>query len=183
MFQPRKVMTIQDVVTADAFGTPCEAVTRVAIAAVLRNPMAGRHQDDLSDLFDIGGAFGDDLAARAAAMLPKPAVSYGKAAIVGVNGDMEQGGALIHPKLGRPMRAAVGGGEAVIPSNVKLGGPGTSIDVPLGHKDLPWSFDHFDTLTLVLPDAPLPDEIVVILAYADGGRPIPRCGSGPQTTS
>lgn len=77
------------------------------------------------------------------------------------------------------MRQAVGGGEAVIPSNVKLGGPGTAIDLPLGHKDNPWSFDHFDTMTLMVPDAPLPDEIVMCLAYADGGRPLPRCGSGP----
>ena len=182
MVQVRKTTTYQDVVTADAFGTACPPVTRVAMAAVFRNPLAGAYHEDLSELFDIGGALGHDLALRAASLLPNPAVSYGKAAIVGVNGDMEQGGAVIHPKLGAPMRAAVGGGEAVIPSNVKLGGPGTSIDVPLGHKDLPWSFDHFDTMTLMLADAPLPDEIVMILAYADGGRPIPRCGSGPQKT-
>lgn len=179
--QLRKTQTVVDVVTADAFGTPCDPVTRVAVAAVFRNPLAGLYRDDLSELFDIGAALGKDLAAKAVSALPNPAVSYGKAAIVGVNGDMEQGGAVIHPKLGAPMRGAVGGGEAVIPSNVKLGGPGTAIDVPLGHKDLPWSFDHFDTLTLMIPDAPLPDEIVMILAYADGGRPIPRCGRGPQT--
>ena len=77
------------------------------------------------------------------------------------------------------MRSAAGGGEAVIPSNVKLGAPGALVDLPLGHKDNPWSFDHFDTMTLHVPDAPGPDEIVMCLAYADGGRPIPRCGTGP----
>ena len=92
---------------------------------------------------------------------------------------MEHGGAVIHPRLGAPMRAAADGGEAVIPSNVKIGITGASIDLPLGHKDNPWSFDHFDTMTLCVPDGPGPGEIVMFLAYADRGRPIPRCGTGP----
>ena len=74
------------------------------------------------------------------------------------------------------MREAVGGGEALIPSNVKVAAAGASIDVPLGHKDNAWSFDHFDTLTIAVPDAPRPDEIVVVVAVADGGRPHPRVG-------
>lgn len=180
MVQIRKKVFIQDVIETDSFGQPCDPVTRVAAAAVFRNPLAGLHVEELSELFEIGRLLGEALSDHAVAMLPKPAISYGKAAIVGANGDMEQGGAVVHPRLGAPMRAAVGGGEAVIPSNVKLGGIGASIDLPLGHKDNPWSFDHFDTMTLVVPDAPAPDEIVMFLAYADGGRPIPRCGSGPQ---
>ena len=116
-----------------------------------------------------------------AAQLPYPAVSYGKAAIVGATGDFEHGGACIHPRLGKPMRAAIGGGEAVIPSNVKVGPPGTSLDVPLGHKDNPWSFDHFDTMTVCINDSPRPDEIVVVMALADGGRLNARCGKGPAT--
>ncbi len=80
------------------------------------------------------------------------------------------------------MRAAVGGGKAVIASNVKVGPPGTPIDVPLGHKDEPWSFDHFDTLTLCIGDSPRPSEIMVVMAVADGGRVNPRCGSGPITS-
>jgi hypothetical protein len=91
---------------------------------------------------------------------------------------MELGAACVHPKLGRPMRAAVGGGEALIPSNVKVGPAGTAIDVPLGHKDNPWSFDHFDTMTLTVPDAPRPGEILIAMAIADGGRPRPRSGEG-----
>ena len=92
---------------------------------------------------------------------------------------MEHGGALVHPKLGKPMRDAVGGGKSLIPSNVKIGAAGTSIDVPLGHKDDAWSFDHFDTMTVTIADAPLPEEVVVIMAVADGGRVNPRAGSGP----
>ena len=110
-----------------------------------------------------------------------PPVSYGKAAIVGVFGDIEQGGAMIHPKLGKPMRAAVGGGKALIPSNAKVAAAGVPIDLPLGHKDEVWSFDHFDTVTVMVPDAPRPDEIVLCMAVSDGPRPHPRIGSGPIT--
>jgi hypothetical protein len=80
------------------------------------------------------------------------------------------------------MRAAAGGGAAVIPSNVKLAGLGGSIDLPLGHKDNVWSFDHFDTFTLCVPDAPREEEIVMCIAFADAGRAHPRCGAGPQST-
>ena len=182
MVQIRKTVFIRELITSDAFGEPCTPVSRVAAAAVFRNPLAGRFEADLSALFECGAELGQHLAAQAVEQLTGPPVSYGKAAIVGVAGDMEHGGAVIHPKLGAPMRAATQGGEAVIPSNVKIGVPGTSIDLPLGHKDNPWSFDHFDTMTLCVPDGPVADEIVMILAYADGGRPIPRCGSGPVKT-
>jgi hypothetical protein len=104
--------------------------------------------------------------------------SYGKAAIVGLNGDLEHGAALLHPKLGRPMRAAVGGGEAIISSNVKVAAAGATIDVPLAHKDNIWAFDYLDTLTVMVADAPRPDEIVVVMAVSDGGRPNPRVGKG-----
>jgi hypothetical protein len=76
--------------------------------------------------------------------------------------------------MGKPIRAAIGGGAAIIPSNVKIGAVGEVLDVPLGHKDDVWSFDHFDTLSVMVPNAPRPDEIVVIVAVADGGRPRPR---------
>ncbi|MFP6699277.1 MAG: amino acid synthesis family protein, partial [Alphaproteobacteria bacterium] len=127
------------------------------------------------------GELGDRFMADAVAMLNGPPVSYGKAAIVGVAGDLEHGGAMIHPKLGEPMRAAVGGGEALIPSNAKVAAAGTPIDLPLGHKDQAWSFDHFDTITVMIGDAPRPDEIVLCMGVADGGRPHPRVGSKPIT--
>ena len=179
MVQTRKIVFVREVIHSDSYGTPCEPVTRIAAVAVFRNPMAGRFSADLSPLFDIGAELGSQLAEQAVEQLANPPVSYGKAAIVGSAGDMEHGGAVIHPRLGAPMRAVANGGEAVISSNVKLGPVGGSIDLPLGHKDNPWSFDHFDTMTITVPDAPLPEEIVMILAYADRGRPIPRCGSGP----
>ena len=139
MIPPRKIVVTRERITSDGFGTPCTPVTRVAVAAIVVNPLAERFETDLTPLFDIGGALGDELAAIAVAELGGAApVSYGKAAIVGPMGEMEHGGALVHPRLGAPMRAAAGGGAAVIPSNVKIGAPGASIDVPLGHKDNAW---------------------------------------------
>ncbi|MDG2203783.1 MAG: amino acid synthesis family protein [Alphaproteobacteria bacterium] len=177
----RKTLQIVETINTDAHGAACDPITRVAALAVIRNPFAGKLVEDLSALFDMGGQLGEQLMDDAVRMLANAPVSYGKAAIVGIAGDMEQGGAMIHPKLGKPMRAAVGGGVALIPSNAKLAALGTPIDLPLGHKDEVWSFDHFDTMTVMVADAPRPDEIVLCMAVADGGRPNPRVGSGPIT--
>lgn len=177
----RKTVFIKEVIEADGVGKACDPITRVVAAAVVRNPFAGRFVEDLSALFDMGGELGERMMGDAVEMLGGPPVSYGKAAIVGVAGDLEHGGAMIHPKLGKPMRAAVGGGKALIPSNAKVAAPGTPIDLPLGHKDEAWSFAHFDTMTVMLADAPRPDEIVLCMAVADGGRPHPRVGSAPIT--
>lgn len=182
MVQIRKIVFIHELITSDSFGEPCEPVSRVAAAAVFRNPLAGRFVEDLTPLFEIGAELGQTLAEQAVAHLVGDPVSYGKAAIVGVAGDIEHGGAVIHPRLGAPMRSAANGGKSLIPSNVKTGSSGTSIDLPLGHKDDPWSFDHLDTMTLCIPDGPGPEEIVMFLAYANRGRPLPRCGSGSAHT-
>ena len=175
----RKIVFVEEHVLAEAGKTAAMAITRVAGIAVIENPFAGQgHVEDLSALFDIGAKLGEQIMPQVVARLKNPATSYGKAAIVGVAGDFEHGGALIHPKLGKPMRAAVGGGEAIISSNVKVAPAGSAIDVPLAHKDDIWSFDHFDTMTVTVADAPRPDEIVVIMIAADGGRPAPRVGKG-----
>jgi hypothetical protein len=178
----RKIVFFRETLMADQLWVPSQTITRVAAAAVVKNPFAGRQVDDISELFEVGRQIGEQLMGELAASLPGAPVSYGKAAIVGVDGDMEHGGATVHPKLGKPMRDACGGGEAVISSNVKIAPVGTAIDLPLGHKDNPWSFDHFDTMTVAVSDAPKPDEIVIVMALADGGRPQPRVGSGPVTT-
>lgn len=172
----RKTIFVEEDILADGGRQLARRVRRVAGLAVIANPYAGQFVQDLSPLFDVGTELGAFLMKRVMELLGGPAVSYGKAAIVGTLGEMELGGALLHPKLGKPMRAAVGGGEAIIPSNVKVAVAGTSIDVPLGHKDNVWSFDHFDTITVTVPDSPRPDEIVMVVAVADGGRPHPRVG-------
>ncbi len=177
----RKTMFIKETITTDSVGEACDPITRVAAIAVVQNPFAGRYVEDLAQLFDMGGQLGEDLMADAVSMLANAPISYGKAAIVGAAGDMEHGGAMIHPKLGKPMRAAIGGGKALIPSNVKVAGIGATIDIPVGHKDEAWSFQHFDTMTIMVADAPRADEIVFCMAVTDGGRPIPRVGNGPIT--
>ena len=177
----RKTVVIKEVIETGDTGKACDPITRVVAMAVIRNPFAGRFGDDLRPLFDLGGKLGDRLMDDAVAMLGGPPVSYGKAAIVGIDGDMEHGGAMTHPQLGKPMRAAVGGGKSLIASNVKVAAMGTAIDLPLGHKDDAWSFDHFDTITVMVADAPRPDEIVLCMAVADGGRAHPRVGSAPIT--
>lgn len=177
--QIRKTVFLKERIETDSLGRACAPITRVVAMAVVRNPFAGQSVEDLTELFDLGGALGDRLMTEIVAALGAAPVAYGKAAIVGASGDMEHGGAMIHPKLGRPMRAAVGGGKALIPSNAKVGAVGAAIDLPLGHKDEAWSFDHFDTITVSIPDAPRADEIVLCMAVADGGRPHPRCGDRP----
>jgi hypothetical protein len=175
----RKIVFVEERVLAEAGRAAEKPVVRVAGIAVIRNPFAGKgFVEDLSPLFDVGAKLGEDLMPDVARRLAGPAVSYGKAAIVGLGGEFEHGGALIHPKLGKPMRAAIGGGEAIISSNVKVAPAGTAIDVPLAHKDNIWSFDHFDTMTVMVADAPRPDEIAVIMIAADGGRVNPRLGKG-----
>jgi hypothetical protein len=177
----RKTVVIKETIEADGVGEACDPITRVVAVAVIQNPFAGRFVKDLSPLFDIGGQLGERLMADAVKLLAGPPVSYGKAAIVGVAGDMEHGAAMIHPKLGKPMRAAVGGGKALIPANAKVAALGVPIDLPLGHKDEAWSFDHIDTMTVMVADAPRPNEIVLCMAVSDGPRPHPRVGSGPIT--
>jgi hypothetical protein len=174
----RKTLLISEEILADLGERVARPVRRAAGIAVIKNPCAGRFVKDLSPMFDMGMELGALLTKRVVDLLGGPPVSYGKAAIVGVFGEVEHGGALLHPKLGKPVREAVGGGQAIIPSNVKVGPPGSSIDVPLGHKDDVWSFDHFDTMTVSVPDAPRPDEIVVVIVVADGGRPHARVGRG-----
>lgn len=113
---------------------------------------------------------------QALGIRPEEAHSFGKAAIVGESGELEHAAAILHPKLGAPLREAVGKGAALVPSAKKRGGMGTAIDVPLGHKDAAYVRSHFDAVEARVPDAPRADEIVVAIAVTDSGRPLPRIG-------
>jgi hypothetical protein len=179
MLNIRKIVVTRETVFSELGAAGERPITRAVGLAVIANPFAGRYADELRPLFEAGAALGERLMPELTRLLERPAVSYGKGALVGVSGEMEHGGACVHPMLGKPMRAALGGGQAVISSNVKVAAAGASLDVPLGHKDDPWSFEHFDTVTVAIADAPRPDEIVVAIAIADGGRLRNRCGSGP----
>ncbi len=179
MPQIRKLLLTREQVFAELGRETDRPVVRAVALAVIANPFAGRFAEDLGPLWEAGAALGERLMPELVRLLDGPPVSYGKGAMVGVAGEVEHGGACVHPRLGRPVRAAVGGGRAVIPSNVKVAAAGAALDLPLGHKDDPWSFAHFDTVTVSVADAPRPEEIVVALAVADGGRLRNRCGAGP----
>jgi hypothetical protein len=175
----RKLVTITDTVFIE-MGEPVDPPTRRAAAiAVIANPCAGRFQADLSELVETGAALGEMLTARAVAALgigPQAAESYGKAAIVGEAGEIEHAAAILHPKLGAPMRAVLGGGAALVPSAKKRGTMGAVIDVPLGHRNAAYVRSHFDAMEVSIADAPRAGEILVAVVVTDSGRPLARVG-------
>jgi len=175
----RKIITFVEE-THTEMGRPVKPVTRrAAAAAVIENPFAGKYVEDLTELTEIGEELGSLLTERAVAALgiPGPAVeSYGKAAAIGENGELEHAAAILHPKLGTPVRKVLGKGAALIPSSKKRGGPGVSLDIPLGHKDAAIVRSHFDGMEIRVNDAPRANEILVAIAVTDSGRPLPRVG-------
>ena len=172
----RKLVTVIEETRREGAKEVDPPLKRVAVAAVLKNPHAGRYEEDLSNLIDEGEKLGEMLAEHAVAALESQVESYGKAGIVGTDGELEHVAALIHPKFGNPLRDAVGGGKAIIPSAKKRGVPGSSIDIPLHYKDAAFVRTHFDAMELRVLDAPHPDEIVIAVAVTDGGRPNARIG-------
>ncbi len=155
------------------------ATRKAAAIAVIANPFAGKYVEDLTPLIDIGEELGGLLSKRAVAALGiegGKAESYGKAAIVGEGGELEHAAAILHPKMGKPVREALVKGAALIPSAKKLGTMGTPIDVPLGHKDAAFVRTHFDGMEIRIADAPRADEILVAIVVTDSGRPLPRVG-------
>jgi hypothetical protein len=175
----RKIVVSVDE-THQEMGRAIVPPTRRAVAvAVIQNPFAGRYEEDLSPLMEIGETLGAMLGQRcvqALGVAPSQTQSYGKAAIVGERGELEHAAAILHPKLGAPLRKAVEKGAALVPSAKKRGGPGTPIDVPLGHKDAAYVRSHFDAVEARVTDAPAADEILVAVAVTDSGRPLPRIG-------
>jgi Amino acid synthesis len=158
-------------------GIPVDSAYRkVAVAVVLDNPYAGRFSEDLSEILDFSVGLGDRMGALLVETMGGPIQGYGKASIVGMNGEEEHGHAFLTTAMADQVRLAVGGGAAWISSTGKRGGPGTAIDIPLAHKDALKVRSHYDTLTVSVPDAPGPDEVVVIIAAANRGRPNFRLG-------
>ncbi|MFB9124164.1 amino acid synthesis family protein [Paraburkholderia dipogonis] len=161
-------------------GQAIEPPARRAVAiAVIDNPYAGRFEAKLDALIEAGeelGALLGNKCVQALGIAPGEAQSYGKAAIVGEAGELEHAAAILHPKLGAPLRVAVEKGAALVPSAKKMGTLGTAIDVPLGHKDAAFVRSHFDAIEARVSDAPRANEIVVAVAVTASGRPLPRIG-------
>jgi hypothetical protein len=173
----RKIVTIVEEVRLEAGRTVDPPVRRVATAAVLHNPFAGRYVEDLAELIQASVELSSMLSAIAVAALDgKPVQSYGKGGIVGMKGELEHVAALLHPEFGAPLREASGGGKAIIPSAKKRAGPGATLDIPLHYKDAAFVRSHFDAIEIRIVDAPADDELVIAVAVTDGGRPLPRVG-------
>jgi hypothetical protein len=175
----RKIVTFVEEIRTE-MGRAVEPPTRRAAAvAVIENPCAGKYVEDLSELMAIGEELGEILTEKAVAALGTPAntvESYGKAAAVGENGEIEHAAAILHPKLGTPVRRVLGKGAALIPSSKKRGGLGVALDIPLGHKDAAFVRSHFDGMEVRIADAPRANEVVVAIAVTGSGRPLARVG-------
>lgn len=175
----RRILTLVEE-TSSEMGVVLEVpVRRAAALAVIANPFAGRYVADLAPLVAMGRELGRILPQRAVDALGiagSSVHSFGKAALVGEDGELEHAAALLHPELGAPFREILGGGAALIPSSKKRGAIGAPFDVPLGHKDAARVRSHFDGMEVRVPDGPRADEIVVAVVVTDGGRPLPRVG-------
>jgi len=172
------VVTVEDTLTeqGQAISPPTR---RAAAIAVIENPFAGQYVEDLELLMEIGEELGGMLGERCVTALgitPAEAESYGKAALVGETGELEHAAAILHPRMGKPLRAAVEKGAALVPSSKKMGAMGTPLDIPLGHKDAAYVRSHFDGMEVRINDAPRTNEIMVAIAVTDSGRPLPRVG-------
>ncbi len=150
---------------------------KVAAVAVLENPFAGRYVEDLGPMIEASAALGRELSAAAIdALRPYSPQSIGKAALVGIAGEQEHGNALLTTAFAEPVREAMGGGKAWMSSMTKVAMAGTPIDVPMNCKDALYVRSHYDGMTLMLPDAPMPDEIALIVCMANRGRLNARVG-------
>lgn len=178
----RKVAVFVEEVYSEMGKALSRPIRRAAAAAVVKNPYSASYHEDLSLLIDLGEFLGGFLARKAreaAGIAGEEVENYGKAAIIGVGGELEHGHAILHPKFGKGFREECGGQDvckAIIPSSAKIGVPGTAVDVPLHYKRAAFVRSHYDALEVRVSDAPLPDEIVVVAALSDGGRPLPRIG-------
>lgn len=163
---------------SEAGGQLATPTTIATCAVVVANPFAGAGVvADLAELEELGADSGAYLVEQCLAQLasvglgPEDVCGYGKGAIVGTAGDREHSAAILHPRFGAPVRAAIGGGADIIPGTKKVAGPGSMITMPIGNKDDRWVFDDMDSIDITVPDAPHHDEIVIALALSCGGRP------------
>ncbi|MBM3486830.1 MAG: amino acid synthesis family protein [Alphaproteobacteria bacterium] len=174
----RRLYTVVEETLSEKGRRAAEPLRKVAVVAVVRNPHAGdRYVDNLSDLVDASREIGERIGRMAVEqMRPYTVDSYGKAALIGTAGEQEHGVAMLTTVFGNAMRDAVGGGKAWISSFTKRAGPGEVIDIPLAHKDALYVRSHYDGMTVMIPDAPLADEIAIICCVANRGRLNHRVG-------
>lgn len=180
--QIKRTLAFVDDVAIEAGQPVTPPLRKVAVVAIFDNPFAGKFEKDLSQLTKASEEIGRYISKMATALLaPHKPESYGKGAVIGINGEQEHGVAMLTTVFGNVMSDAAGGGKAWISSLTKRAAPGASIDIPFAHKDALYVRSHYDGITITLPDAPLPDEIALICAFANRGRPNHRVG-GPRAS-
>jgi amino acid synthesis protein len=173
----RKIVTAVEDIFSDEGREANKPLRKAAATAICDNPCAGRYVEDLSGLIDASDGVGRKISGVAADLMKGVGiVSYGKGAVVGLNGALEHAEAVLTTVFGDTMRDAAGGGKAWICHMAKRGPPGTVIDIPLAHKDALTIRSHYDAMTILIPDAPLPDEIAITVVFASGGRLNHRIG-------
>ena len=159
-----------------------EPIAKFVVGVVIQNPYANKFSQDLSLLTEHSSRLGDAFGKRLIRVANgHPVQSYGKSCVVGVDGEYEHGNACLTTAFANPVRKAIGGGQAWIPSTGKVGGPGTAVDIPLAHKDALYVRSHYDTVTVSAHDAPRADEILVLFAGASRGRLHARLGGLSQS--
>lgn len=178
MFEIRKIVTITEETHGEMGKRLEKPVRKCAVMAVIKNDGAGRYVEDLQPFIDNGDVLGEMLTKRAMEILGVENIeSFGKGAIVGADSEVEHGAAMNHVKFGNAIRRALGYPcKTIVPSTVTRGGPGTTLDVPLVHREANLVRSHFDAMKVSVYDAPRADELVIVAAFATGGRPLPRLG-------
>jgi hypothetical protein len=174
----RRLLCFTDHKEVEAGHRHDQPLRRVAAVAIVANPYAGRYVEDLSEAIAASVDVGAVLAKLAVeAMGSYKVESYGKGGVVGLGGELEHANAMLTTTFATPLREAVGGAEAWIPSFTKLAAPGCLIDVPLAHKDALYVRSHYDGVSVTLPpDAPAADEVALIVCLANRGRLNARVG-------
>jgi hypothetical protein len=178
----RKIVVFEEEIAVENGTRLPVPLRRVAVGAVLKNPLARKPVGtDLAPLIDLSVKIGEMLTKRALALIgdAKQLRAYSKAALVGTDGDLEHGAAMIHARIGMAMRSTLKRGRVLIPGNAKVAGPGAHIDMIFGPIDEGWDLDAMDTMPVMVADAPRSDEILLLVGYAAGSRPHAR-SKGPD---
>jgi hypothetical protein len=174
----RKIVTNAEEIRHDGGPLLNRPHLKAWVAAVIKNPFAGRYEPEIVHMMDELKPLGLECSQRLVSALGGDATiveAYGKGSLVGSAGELEHG-ALWHVPGGYAMRELLGKALAIVPSTTKMGAMGASIDIPIHHKDAAYVRSHFDSVTATVPDAPRADEIVFVLAMTTGGRPHARVG-------
>jgi hypothetical protein len=173
----RKIVTFIDEAFHEGGPVSKKPYKRGAIAAIVANPYAGRYVENIMPMMDALKPLGYELAERLIKALggPKKIESYGKAVVVGVNGESEHA-AVWHVPGGYGMRELLENSKAIVPSAIKVGAAGTAIDVPLHHRTAAYVRSHFDAIEMRVPDSPRPNEIMFVIAMGTGPRIHERAG-------